>query len=176
MIELYWGSLIFGVIFTILVLIFGDILNGILDGVISAISIDGVGFLQPMVIVGGLTSFGAAGILLTEYTDLEGIPILFLSVIISVFISVIVFFGYVKPMSNAENSSMFSINDLIGKVGEVIITIPKDGYGEILVKVGAGNTNQIAASYDNEEIITGTRVVVIDIKDNVLYVSRFENI
>lgn len=42
----------------------------------------------------------------------------------------------------------------------------------MLIKIGAGNTNQIAASSDGEDIPAGTRVVVAEIKDGVLYVFR----
>jgi membrane-bound ClpP family serine protease len=62
----------------------------------------------------------------------------------------------------------------VGKLGEVITPIPQDGYGEILLKVGAGITNEIAGSYDGIEIEAGVRVVVVEVEDSVLYVSKFD--
>lgn len=59
--ELYWGCLIFGVIFSIATILFADILDIIFDGFFLSLSLDHVECLQPMVIVGGITIFGGAG-------------------------------------------------------------------------------------------------------------------
>ena len=77
-------------------------------------------------------------------------------------------------MKNSENSSGYSVQELIGKIGEVTVPIPAGGYGEIVVKAGVGLTNQIAATMDHTEIPAGTRVVVGEVKDGVFHVFRFE--
>lgn len=174
MLELYWGCLIGGIIFALITVVLGDALSEMLDGILDAITVDGLDFLHPMVIVGGITVLGGTGILLTELTSLTAVIIFILSVLNSIFISMLVFFFYVKPMQQSENSIGFSIQDLIGKIGEVTIPIPKAGYGEVMIRIGGGNTNQIAASFDQVDIESGTRVVVIKIEEAVLYVSAFE--
>lgn len=176
MLELYFGFLIFGVIFAFITVIFDDVLGNLLDGVFDALAIDGLDFFNPMVIVGGLTVFGGAGIMLTKNTTLASGVVFIIAILLAIIISILVYFFYVKPMQNSENSTAYSIQELSGKIAEVITSIPKDGYGEVLVKVGASNTNQIAASFENDAIHTGVRVVVVEVKDSVLYVSRFENI
>jgi membrane protein implicated in regulation of membrane protease activity len=92
----------------------------------------------------------------------------------AVLISLLVYAAYVRPMQNAENSVAFSMNDLIGKIGEIIVPIPAGGYGEVLMKAGAGQTNQIAASFEGDEIETGARVVTVEVKDHTLYVVRLD--
>lgn len=174
MLEFYWTCLIGGVIFALVTVIFTDVIGNIMDGVFDMISAD-IHVFDPLVIIGGITVLGGAGITLTEYTGLSTGVVLLLSLLIAVFMSMLVFFFYVKPMKNTETSTGFSIQDLVGKIGEVIVPLPAKGYGEVLVKIGAGHTNQIAASFDREEIQAGTRVVVIEAKDDTLYVSRFEN-
>jgi len=174
MLGFYWMCLIVGVIFALVTFLFTDVIGSLLDGLFDAISTD-VHVLDPVVIVGGVTTLGGAGITLTEYTDLPALVVLLLSLLIAVFLSMLVLFFYVKPMKNTENSTGFSMQDLVGKIGEVIVPVPAKGYGEVLIKIGAGHTNQIAASFDREEIQSGTRVVVIEAKDDTLYVSRFEN-
>lgn len=175
MLEFYWGCLIGGILFAFVTVILGDLIGDLLDGMLDFLKIDGPDFLEPMVIIGAITSWGGAGVLLSEYTSLEALTVAILSLISAFILSSLVFFFYVKPMQNAENSTSFSFQDFAGKVAEVSVTIPTVGYGEVLVKMGAGNTNQIAASFDGEEIQSGSRVIVIEAKDDTLYVSRYED-
>ena len=174
MLELYWGCLAGGVLFALITVVFGDILGDAFDGVFDALSFDHLDFLQPMVLVSGMTVFGGTGVTLTRYTSMEPFPVAVISVIAAVLLSIAVFFLYVKPMKNTENSTGFSIQDLVGKIGEVSVPIPAKGYGEVLVRIGAGNSNQIAASFDGEELPAGIRVVVAEVKDSTLYVFRYE--
>lgn len=92
----------------------------------------------------------------------------------AIVLMVILYFVYVKPMRKAENSTGYSIRDLIGQIGEVSVPIPADGYGEVLVTAGFGRVNQIATSFDGKAIPDGTRVIVVDAADGVLRVSPFD--
>ncbi len=174
MVDLYCGCLAGGIIFALISFIFGDMLGDMFDGIFDAISVDGVDFIHPMVIVGGITVFGGSGILLSQYTPLvPGLVALF-SLLSALIMSVLVYFAYVRPMKNSENSIGYSVQDLVGKIGEVVIPVPGNGCGEVLVRIGAGNTNQIAASLDGEGLPMGSRVVVAEVKDHVLYVFPYE--
>lgn len=174
MLEVYWICLIGGVLFALVSIVFGDILGDLIGGLFDFLSFDHLDFLHPMVLIGGITIFGGSGIMLSRYTQMESVPVATLSLMIAIAISILVYFAYVKPMKNSENSTGFSIKDLVGKIGEVTVSIPVGGYGEVLLRVGAGNTNQIAASLDQSEIPTGTRVVVGETKEGVLYVFPYE--
>ena len=171
--ELYWSCLIFGVIFAIITILFGDLLGNHFDGYIYFFSLDHLEWLQPTVIVGGITIFGGMGLMLTKYTELVNSLVITFSLIAAIILSVFTYFIYIKPMKNCENSSGFFMRDLIGKTGEVVVPIPVIGCGEILIKIGAGNTNQIAASHDKVELSVGAQVIVIDVRENILYVSNY---
>lgn len=172
MLELYWGCFAGGILFALVVVILGDLIGHIFSGLGNFMA---HGVLDPVVIGGALTSFGGTGILLTEYSTVHPALIFILALMAAILLSLLIFLAYVKPLRNSENSTGFSIHDLSGKIGEVITPVPANGYGEVLVKIGAGNTNQIAASFDHEEIQSGTRVVVVEVKNDTLYVARFEN-
>jgi len=174
MLGFYWACFIGGVLFALITIIFGDILGNFLDGFFDFLSMDHLDFLQPVVLVGGITILGGSGIMLYRYTDLAPLSVAVISLTLSVFISVIVYFSYVKPMKNSENSTGYSMKDLVGKIGEVTVPIPVGGYGEVVIKGGLGLTNQIAANMDQTEIPAGTRVVVGEIKEGVVYVFLFE--
>lgn len=164
MLEMYWVFFGCGVLFALVTVLFGDILQT-----------DHLPFLQPLVIVGGVTIFGASGILFTKYSSYTAGMVLVFSLLSTLLVSLAMYFLYVKRMKNAETSIGFSIHDLTGKIGEVNTTIPMSGYGEVIVRIGSGLTNQIAASFDGETLPEGTKVVVVEVKEETLYVSRLES-
>jgi membrane protein implicated in regulation of membrane protease activity len=176
MMEIYWGCLITGIVFTLLTVLFEDFLGNMFDGVMDALTIDLPGIFQTTVIMSALTAFGGAGILLTTYSIIPWPLILLVSLVIAIILSVLFYYLYVKPMENTENSTGFSIHDLVGMVGEVSITIPGKGYGEILLTIGGSSTNQIAASFDGVEIKSGEKALVIEISEGTLLVSPYEHI
>lgn len=172
--HLFWACLAGGVLFAVITVVFGDLISNALDGLLDFMSVDGHRIFEPMVLVSAITTFGGAGLLLLRYTPLAGASVIAAAFLISAVTGIIVYFAYVKPMENSENSTAFSIRDLSGRIGEVLVPIPPRGYGEVLVKAGAGNTNQIAASFDGEELEAGAKVVVVEVRDDTLFVSRLD--
>lgn len=176
MLELYWGMLTIGVLCALVSLLFGDLLGHAFDGALAALSLDGLDWFQPMTVLSGLTVLGGAGVLLTRYTAQSAGVVLLLSVLIAAACSLATYMLYVKPLRNSENSVAFSMAELVGALGEVSVPVPAKGYGEVLLRVGGGVTNQPAASFDGKPIPDGARVVVIDTKEGTLLVSEWEDI
>lgn len=173
--TVYWSCLYGGIIFAIIALIFGDMLGDVFGGIGDTFSLDHLDFLSPMTLIGGITAFGGAGIMLERLTSLEAMIVAVFAMMIATLLSVCVYFIYVKPMKNAENSSGYAMAELTGKIGTVLVPIPAQGCGEILIKIGGGNTNHIACSDDGEAFPAGSRVVVADIKDGAVRVIRYQD-
>lgn len=55
--------------------------------------------------------------------------------------------------------------------GIVTIPIPANGFGEVLIRLGGGNSNQIAASFDQVDIQQDEQIFVVDEREGVLYVA-----
>lgn len=174
MLAWYWGFFIAGLVLAIIMLLFGEWIEGLLEGALEFLQFGESGVLHPVSFVGGMTAFGGIGVLLTRNTDLGTGAVLAASLAAAIVLMVILYFVYVKPMRKAENSTGYSIRDLIGQIGEVSVPIPADGYGEVLVTAGFGRVNQIATSFDGKAIPDGTRVIVVDAADGVLRVSPFD--
>ncbi|WP_128895167.1 protease [Longirhabdus pacifica] len=170
MATLYLGCFIFGVLFVVVTVVFGDIVGGIFDGIFDFLSFE-LAFIQPLTIVGGLAAFGGSGLLLDQFSSLSSSIIFLLSLCIAVIASVMSYILYIKPMSKAENSLAFSIQDLVGQLGEVSIPVPNDGFGQVEIKSKTGNVYEIAASFDQKEIALGQKVVVVEEREGALYVS-----
>ncbi|MED5020565.1 NfeD family protein [Paenibacillus chibensis] len=169
--TLFWSCLAGGILFAVVSVVLGDLVSHALDGLLDFLSVD---FLKPMVIASAVTVFGGAGILLMHYTGFGGLVTVLLSVLIAVVISALVYVFYVKPMDNSENSTGYSIRELSGRIGEVTIPIPETGFGEVMIKLGAGNTVHIASSFERHLLSAGTRVVVVDVLDGVLRVTKLD--
>ncbi|WP_456275948.1 protease [Bacillus sp. AK128] len=172
--ELYWGCLITGIIFTLLTVIFDDFLGNMMEGILDALTFDLPGFFNTTVLMSALTSLGGAGILLTLYTSFSPVIVFILALCCGFVLSVLFYLFYVKPMENTENSIGFSVQDFVGMVGEVTVPIPEKGYGEIVLSIGGGSSNQIAASFDEIGIPSGSKALVIEIKDGTLLVSPYD--
>lgn len=166
---LFWGCFIGGAVFALASTLLGDIIGSWIDGIFDLISVD---FFKPIISASAITTFGGSGILLSQYTGLGNAAIIIFSILIALLLSVVVYFIYVKPMDNSENSIGFSETDLPGKLGEVTIPIAGEGFGEIMVKQVAGNTLHIAASWDKRNISVGREVVVVDMKEGVALVTE----
>ncbi|WP_248929536.1 protease [Paenibacillus hamazuiensis] len=174
MLDLYWGCLMVGVLIAVVTVIFGDILSNLLGGALDFLSGEHLQKLQPMVLFGAVAVFGGAGILLEKYTGLHTGAVLVISILCAVVVSALTYMLYVRPMENSENSIGFSMKELVGGIAEVTVPIPAHGYGEVVVRVGGGLSNQIAASFDGVEIEAGAKVVTVEVKDHTLYVSRLD--
>ncbi|HLT46571.1 MAG TPA: NfeD family protein [Rubricoccaceae bacterium] len=177
MIEVYWVCLLGGLVFSVLAVLFGDLLDGVLDGLDGVLHGHGFGHaLDALSMVGGLTVFGGAGVLLETYADLGTLPTALASAAAGLVLAVVMHFAYVRPMKRGENSTAFSVREYAGKIGEVNTAIPARGYGEVLVRMGASVTFQPAASFDGTPIPVGTTVVVVEVEpDGSLLVAPLED-
>lgn len=167
MITLYMGCLIAGVLLAVVMLLFGDWLGGVAHS---------LHVIQPTSLIVGLTVFGGAGVMLLRYTELADGAVCTASILLAILSAFVMYFLYVRPMRNAENSTGFSIQDLSGRVGEVLTSIPAHGYGEVLVRFGAGNVAHTAAGLNGEAIEEGARVLVIEAREGTLYVIHYDDI
>lgn len=166
--TIYIVCLVFGLIYTLVTLIFGHSVADWLEQVHFHLPV-----LQPVLLVSGLTAFGGAGYLLSHLTSFSAGVVLALAIVVGAGLAVASYFLYVEPMSRAENSTGYSMAQLNGKLGEVSTTIPADGLGEVLVTLVSGTTHHMAASVDQTPIREGTRVVVVEVRDHVLFVTPF---
>ena len=163
MLELNWisifqGSLIIGAILAVFVMVFDEVFC--FEGPIN--------FSE---LVTGITVFGGAGILLSERTNFSMMLIILFAIAIALLVTLAFYYLYLKPMRESENSTAFSIQDLVGEIGEVITPIGNGKYGEVILRIGASYTNQIAASRGEEEIPRGAKVKVEFVEEGPLYVS-----
>ncbi len=164
MTTVYWWLLGGGLALTLLLVLAGDVLDGLLDAVDGPVDIFSV--------VGALTVAGGAGLLLGEYTALASVTGALVASAIGVGALALIETLYVRPMRRSEVSTGFSQAEYAGKTGELTTSITPGGFGEVVVRMGASTTFQTAASFTGEALPDGARVVVVEVApDGVLLVA-----
>ncbi|MGN7469434.1 NfeD family protein [Brevibacillus sp. SAFN-007a] len=164
--TVYMVCLVIGLMYTVFSLLFGDTVSEWLGQLHLPL-------FQPITFVSGLTAFGGAGYILSGFPSLSAWMVFAFAVVIGAGLAVLAHFLWVRPMSRVENSTGYSMAQLGGKLGEVGTTIPAEGLGEVFLPMISGTTYHMAASLEGKTIPQGTRVVVVEVRDHVLYVIPF---
>lgn len=164
--TIYLTLLIIAGSLTILYLFFGYILEGIGDA---------LGFFNPVLILSFITFFSASGYILEFITPFHSLLIVAISIFLALVLDTLLNIFILIPLSSAEESLSYTEDSLKGRVGKIIIPIPEDGFGEIIIKSKFGVISKPAASYEKENIKQGMKVLVLKIEKGVLYVVPYEN-
>lgn len=142
----------------------GDLFEGLFEGLGEV--------FNPLLLFGTLAVISGSGVLLTKYAGISHIYVLIISLIIGLLAYFVIYYLLVIPLSNAESSTSISVQDLVGKTGEVITTIPADGYGEVFITSTNGSRSETARSFDHIELKQGRKIVVVEVKEQILYVAE----
>jgi membrane-bound ClpP family serine protease len=163
--TIYLGALIIFGCLTVLYLFFGDFMDGIGEG---------IPFFNPTLILAFIVFLSSSGYVLELVTPISSIAILLISFAFAFMMSALLHFFVLIPLSSAEESIAFTEESLKGRVGKVIISVPIDGFGEVVIDGKSGMVTRPATSFENKPIPEGTKVLVLEIKDRVLYVTPYD--
>ncbi|WP_121640034.1 NfeD family protein [Virgibacillus sp. Bac330] len=162
--TLYLYMLIIAAALTIIYMLFGDILEGI--GEVIPIA-------NPILILAFVTFFSATGYLLETLTSLSSLIIIFIAMLIAFILDTLLNVFILVPLASAEESLGYTEESLIGRVGKIIIPVPADGYGEVVIESKSGRISKPVTAYHNQPIPEGTEVLILDIKGGVLYAEAY---
>jgi membrane-bound ClpP family serine protease len=163
--TVYLTALIISGCLTVLYLFFGDVMDGVSEG---------IPLLNPTLILAFIVFLSSSGFVLELVTPLSSALILLISIAFGLIMDVLLNFFVLVPLASAEESLVFTEESLKGRVGKLIIPIPEDGFGEIVIDGKSGMISRPAASYDKTPIPEGTEVLVLNIEKGVLYVIPFD--
>ncbi|MGE7919694.1 hypothetical protein ACQKM9_12190 [Viridibacillus sp. NPDC093762] len=163
--QVYLYSLIILAVCMVLFLFFGDVIDGVGEG---------IPFFNPAVILSFLTFFAAIGFILESLTSFSSIMIIAIATIISTVLSVLLYFFILLPLKSAEVSMAYTDESLAGQIGKVIVPIPVDGFGEVVIETVNGLISKRAVGYDNEEVEYNQKVLIVEVKEGTVYVRAYE--
>ena len=168
---IYIACLTFGLFYSIIALFLGDH-HGVGSHDTGDPGLEGISPLKPIVIASFITFFGGFGII-GYYTFNQATWIIFaLSILLGLIGATIIFYAVVVPLYKCQSNSMFSCESLKKVSGDVITPIPKEGLGEITYTAGDVKHTSPAKSANEEEIPKGTKVVIVEVKDNIATVIK----
>lgn len=164
--TIYLTLLIIAGSLTVLYLFFGDVLESIGEA---------VGFLNPVLILSFITFFSASGYVLEFITPFHSLLIIAISIILAMLLDTLLNVFILIPLSSAEESLSYTEESLKGRVGKIIIPIPENGFGEIVIESKFGVISKPVASMENETMAEGLQVLVLEVEKGVLYVVPYED-
>lgn len=162
--QIYMYGLFIAAGLTLLYILFGEMADG---G-------EGLPLLNPAVLLAFFTLFFAIAFLLEKLSSLDSFTIFLISVIGAIVLDFLFYFFVLLPLKSAEASIAYTEESLLGQVAKVIIPIPIDGFGEVVLETYGGMISKRATGYDNESIAQDEQVLIIEIDDGTLYVRQYE--
>ena len=164
-VQFYLYALIILALITILYVFFSDVAEGIGEG---------SPFLDPAVVLSFLTFTAATGYILELVVSWNSGIILIVALAIAFVLDLLLYFFVLLPLSSAEVSLAYTDASLAGQVGKVIVPVPVDGFGEVVIETVNGLISKRASGYENSSIDYGKEVLVIDVKEGTLIVKEYE--
>lgn len=163
--QIYLVVLIFAGLATILFMFFGEVVEGIGDG---------LPIFNPSVILSFFTLMSAAGFILEKLAFFSSAWNIGVAAIIGVILSALFYLFILVPLKSADVSLAYTEQSLEGQLGKVIVPIPEDGFGEVVIETTSGMIAKRAAGYDNEVIDYDSTVLVVEAKEGTLFVRAYE--
>lgn len=165
--SIYLTVMIIAGCLAIVYLLFSELFDGVFEG---------IPFIDPAVILCFFTIGSAAGFLLEKFTSVSTLLTFILASILSAGISALIYFFLLVPIRSAESSLAYTEESLCGQVGRVIVPIPENGFGEVVIETVNGIITKRATGYDNEAIDYDEEVLIIEAKEGTIYVKKYEAI
>lgn len=152
---------------TLLYIFFSDIIDGVFD-------MPDHPWFSPQLILSFLTVGSASGYLFERYTGLSSLLIGLCSAGIAIIVVSLLHFFVFVPLRSAETSLNYSETDLEGSLAKVVVTVPPNGFGEILLQRKSGAVSKPAKSIGNEEIASGAEVIIVKMENGVAIVAKHD--
>lgn len=127
---------------------------------------------KPVVIAAFITVFGGMGIIGLQYLTWNVLITLAIAFFSAFIISLIMFKFLIVPLYKAQSTSTVSQQELIGLPAEVQLDIKDNRFGRITYVINNNTYSAPARSVDGYDIAKGTKVAIVDIKENVFMVTE----
>jgi membrane protein implicated in regulation of membrane protease activity len=171
--TVFLGIAALGLIFLVVSLVFGELLDnfglhGAGDG-----GIDGHGFIDTRSLAVFITAFGGFGAI-----GIQGGLGVVASSLVGLGSGVVLggavaLFG--RFLYSQQASSSVSGAQLVGRTAQVTVAIPPGGVGQISCRVGEERVEKLARSREGDELKTGSRVMIEEFAGDSVIVSPAGN-
>lgn len=161
----FYGFIVF-VALTLLYVLFSDFFDGIFD---SAENL----FINPTLIFSFGAVFFGSGLLFELKTEFAPWLVILISLVIATLLVSLLHVFIFAPIKKAEQSTAYSLQDYVGKIGTLTVPIPKDGLGQISINDVMGYQSYPAKTKDGSPLEDGTEVRIVRVEDGVFFVKVY---
>jgi membrane-bound ClpP family serine protease len=128
--------------------------------------------LSPTVIATFLTGFGGGGMLANSYLGLSIGKGVLVAILTGILLSGGTYTILLVMFRSTQAGAEYSIDEMVGRVVEIITPIPENGIGEIALVVKGTRVTGPARSLCGKAISRNTPVVIEKVVGNVYYVKE----
>jgi membrane-bound ClpP family serine protease len=162
----FFFAMILGATLLLVTVVLDDIVGGILDGFNIDFDIAGVGVAP--IALGFVAMFGIGGLFGTMVLHVGSGPASLVGLALGVGGAGLVF-GMFTMLTKSQAPDAYSVSDMVGITGRVVVGIPKGRMGEVVVSF-AGATQKKSATADSD-IRAGETVTITGVAGSVLIVE-----
>ncbi len=126
--------------------------------------------LSPTVIATFLTGFGGGGLLAHSYFQLSTGKGVLVALLTGVLLSGGTYCVLLLLFKNTQAGSEYSLDDMVGRVVEIITPIPENGTGEIALIAKGTRVIGPARSTDGKPVARSTPVEIVRVVGSIYYV------
>jgi membrane protein implicated in regulation of membrane protease activity len=159
----------FGLVFLVVSLLFGELLNDFGLGGDGGGGPDGHGFIDTRSVAVFLTAFGGFGAIGVR-SGLGVVPSALLGLASGLVLGgAVALFG--RFLYSQQSTSSVSGSQLVGRTAQVTVTIPAGGVGQISCRIGEERVEKIARSREGGELKSGALVLIEEFTGDSVIVS-----
>jgi membrane protein implicated in regulation of membrane protease activity len=158
--------MIVAIVLLLITVVLDDVVGSMLDGLHIGVDIAGVSIAP--VALGFVAMFGIGGLFGTTVLDLDSSRASIVGAGAGI-VGGLVVFGMFSMLTRSQAPNAYSMSDLVGITGRVVVGIPKGRHGEVMVTY-AGTSQKRAATAD-EDIKAGSTVTVTSVSGTILIVE-----
>ena len=159
-------ALIIGFVLLLISVLLDDFVGGALDAVHVGIDVGGISIAP--IALGFVAMFGIGGLFGTTILGMRSGTASIVGVIFGCAGAGLVY-GMFALLARGQSQDAYSVSDMVGITGHVVVGIPKGRYGEVIVDF-AGSTQKRTATADTD-IKSGQIVKVTAVAGSILVVA-----
>jgi hypothetical protein len=153
----FFFAMILGVTLLLVTVVLDDVVGGILDGLNVDLDIGGVGVAP--IALGFVAMFGIGGLFGTMVLHVGSGPASLVGLVFAMF----------TMLTRSQAPEAYSVSDMVGVTGRVVVGIPKGRMGEVVISF-AGTTQKKSATAD-ADIRAGEMVTITGVAGSILIVE-----
>jgi membrane-bound ClpP family serine protease len=162
----FFFAMILGVTLLLVTVVLDDVVGGILDGLNVDLDIGGVGVAP--IALGFVAMFGIGGLFGTMVLHVGSGPASLVGLVLGVGGAGLVFAMFTM-LTRSQAPEAYSVSDMVGVTGRVVVGIPKGRMGEVVISF-AGTTQKKSATAD-ADIRAGEMVTITGVAGSILIVE-----